>query len=89
MQPQILNQPQIQFLTDQIFAIFPDADEIYKKDWQERIESANGDLALILQKLFPANMIKVFLEFKEKYPELNYEYVIDFLGLADTLTYLD
>ena len=81
MKPLILNTFQIQFLTKQILSLFRDCVTSYREEWKKRINSKKGDLALILQKLYPPVMRNIFLEFKAKYPELDYEYVVDFLGL--------
>ena len=81
MKPLILDTSQIQFLTGQILSLFRDCVPSYREEWRAIINSKKGDLALILQKLYPATMINIFLEFKAKYPELDYEYVVDFLGL--------
>ena len=81
MKPLILDTFQIQFLAGQIFSLFRDCVPSYREKWRKTINSKKGDLALILQKLYPDTMINIFLEFKAKYPELDYEYVVDFLGL--------
>ena len=81
MKPLIINPSQTQFLTGRIISLFRDCLPSYREKWRKTINSKKGDLALILQKLYPDTMINIFLEFKAKYPELDYEYVVDFLSL--------